>query len=588
MIPPNLLVRYYRVLDLNLDQGSWFRQFVHKKSYDMPTWSAGPDDIENMLAHRYWIACFAPPSGKIRWLRFDLDCTEEAEVQDLISRYDALRALLGRQRRPVVWQTPSGRGIRVAYSVPEMDMKPLITGPRTGVLAEALRGAGLEPKPGRLEIFPQTRQSDRLPLGRDMPLLDPETLDPLFDPSGSFDVGAFESSLEVLEKALADPFTALVSDLEAKPRFKLSRVRNQGESESQVESLFVREPGGRVSMGERLDALITRGLPARRTRYEAEFLIAMAMHLDPNRFARYGVRAPTDDVRIARGVAQWLAEKHNGCSAEWREAMRGRSHESAVTFFSKRYLSRNTETGEHMIDRAQRAAISVDPLSLEVRQVSRAERELIMDLAESRYPVGAQRYRCEVWLASFLRSVKENMRYRRENRREPFLPRPAEGAVHVEVEILAEWLENSPYGSGECSRSKRTRYLDYLQILTDEGFVELAREYWHDRDPRRSRARTYHVREPDTALLRDLVYRGQAYAPWIVQRVLPEIWIDGNRGCACLDDAYHDLHVTSAGIDLRARYGRHTARKIKDRADCIQTAVGRLLTRRGVELIRAA
>lgn len=353
------------------------------------------------------------------------------------------------------------------------------------------------------------------------------------------------------------------------------------------ESLFVRESDGRVGMGERLEGLIEKGLPARSTRYEAEFLIAMAMHLDPDRFGRYGVRAPTDDVRIARGVAGWLAEKHNGRSTEWNREMRGGSSRAAEAAFVSRYLSRNRNSGDHMIDRAQRAAVNVDPLSVEVRQLSRLERDLVLALAESRYRPGAQRYRCEVWLASFLRSVKENMKFRRKEDRERFAS-GADGEERIEVEILAEWMESSPYGSGECSRTGRTRYLEYLQILIDDGRVEMVRDYSHHPDRRMSRARTYHVHTPDAAVLRDLVYGGAPYAPWIVKRVLPRITIDGNRGTAELDDVYHDLHLTTAGIDLRARYGRHTARKILDRAAAIERKVARVLARRGVDLLRAA
>lgn len=587
MITPDLLVRYYRVWDLNLHRGSWYRQFDHGDDFDLPTWTAGPDDVENMLAGRYWIGCAAPASGRIRWLRFDLDCTEEAEVQNHLARYEALRTLLGRHRRPVVWQTPSGRGLRVVYPIPETNLKNLITGKKSGLVANVLRGAGLEPKAGRLEIYPQKKQVDRLPLGRDMPLLDPDTLQPLFGPMRSFDADVFERSLKILEGALAAPFTDLPPELGRRSKLELRNVQKPGEGDSQIESLFISTAGGGVTMGESLERLITKGLPGRRSRYESEFLIAMTMHLDPNRFAQYGVRAPTDDVRIAQGVAAWLAANHNDRSTEWSKQLSHGSVQSATAFFAHRYLDRNRDTGEHMIDRAQRAAMNIDPLSLEVRQLARSERGLIMDLAERHYPAGAQRYRCEVWLASFLRSVKENMRYRRENGRERFV-RQAHGAEQVEVEILAEWLENSPYGSGECSRTRRTRYLDYLQILIDAGVVELAREYSHHRDARLSRARTYLVRTPETALLRDLVYGGRTYSPWIVKRVLPRIVIDGNRGCALPDDAYHDLHLAVSSIDLRGRYGRDTAVKIQYRAGLIEKGVARVLRKAGVELLRAA
>lgn len=582
-----LLVRYYRVWDLNLERGAWFRQFVHGDDFDQPSWVAQPDDIENMLAGRYWIACYAPPDGHIRWLRFDLDCTGDADIRDLRERYGALRSIMGAHREPVVWQTPSGRGLRIAYAIPETPITEIIRGKKSGLIADVLRGAGLEPREGRLEIFPQERQADRLPFGRDMPLLHPDTLEPLFGPMKAFDPDVLDKSVTVLEKALASPFDDLLCELGVKPALELRRVRDRTDEEPGIDSLFVREADGRVAMGERLERLIEEGLPARSTRYEAEFLLAMAMHLDPNRFGRYGVRAPTDDVRIARGVAGWLAEKHNGRSREWNRAMRSWSRGAAVAAFVSRYLSRNRDSGEHMIERAQRAAVNVDPLSVEVRQLSRAERDLVLALAESRYRPGAQRYRCEVWLSAFVRSVKENMRFRRSKDRERFAI-GADGEERVEVEVLAEWLEGSPYGSGECSRTGRTRYLDYLQILIDEGRVEMVRDYSHHPDPRMSRARTYHVQTPDAAVLRDLVYGGAPYAPWIVQRVLPRITIDGNRGTAELDDVYHDLHLSTAGINLRARYGRHTARKILDRAAVTERAVARVLAKRGVSLLRAA
>ena len=582
-----MLVRYYRTWDLNLEAGSWFRQFIHKEAFDQPSWFAQPDDIENMLAGRYWIACYAPPSQRVRWLRFDLDCAAEAEVQDLLARYRALRALMGRHREPVVWQTPSGRGLRVAYAIPETSLPRLCYGNNFGLIPNVLRAAGLEPKAGRIEVFPQRKQADRLPLGRNMPLLDPETLVPLFGPLKTFDPEVLDKSLRVLEEALAEPFGDLLPELGLKPIIELVTVRDRSERTPGLESLFVRESDGRVAMGERLDRLIEEGLPARSTRYESEFLVAMAMHLDPDRFARYGVRAPTDDVRIARAVAAWLAEKHNHRSKEWLREMRSGTPRAAEAAFVRRYLNQNRDSGEHMIDRAQRAAANIDPLSVHVRQLSRAERELVLALSERRYRPGAQRYRCEVWLASFIRSVKENMHYRRKKERERFTM-GAGGEERVEVEILAEWLENSPYGSGECSETGRTRYLDYLQILIDDGRVAMVRDYSHHPDPRMSRARTYHVRTPDAAVLRDLVYGGAPYAPWIMKRILPRITIDGNRGTAELDDVYHDLYLATAGINLPARYGRHSAGKILDRAASIERAGARMLAKRGVSLLRAA
>src|SRR5690606_33108148 len=151
---------------------------------------------------------------------------------------------------------------------------------------------------------------DRLPLGRDMPLLDPVTLQPLFGPMRSFDADVFERSLEILEGALVAPFIDLPSDLGHKSKLELRSIRKPAEGESQIQSLFISTASGRVITGESLERLITKGLPGRGSRYESEFLIAMAMHLDPNRFSPYGVRAPTDDVRVAQGVAAWLAANH--------------------------------------------------------------------------------------------------------------------------------------------------------------------------------------------------------------------------------------------------------------------------------------
>lgn len=587
MISAEQMVRYFRAVGPNLGRGSWYRQFEHGEKFDIPSWSGGPDDIADMLHGRYWIASYAPDDGMIRWLSFDLDCTSEAAVQDCVQRYWALRKVMGAERKPIVWRTPSGRGLRVVYPIAPTQIKELIRGGKSGVVAEVLRAAGQEPKAGRLEIFPQKTQADRLPLGRNMPFLDPETLEPIPGTSFSteFDPDAFERGLQILERALAHPFTDLPGTLRREPRLKLKVVRDR--KEAGVESHFVRNPDGRVSMGARLEALVSDGLPGRGTRYESEFLIAMAMHLDPNRFAAYGVRAPTDKVRIARGVAAWLAQKHNGRSKEWRKALRcGRS--GATESFVRRYLNPNSNTGETMIDRAQRAALNVDPLSLPVRQLSRRERDLVLELAETRYQAGAQRYRCEVWLAAFFRSVRENVRYHH-GRGGDLVVRGAGDEQLVEVEILAEWLEAFPYGSGRAVASGTSRYVEYLDVLKVADMVELVREYrHHSGDSRLSRARTFHVVVPQPATLRDLVFAGEPVAPWIVKRALPDLEGDGNRREASMDQAYHDLYLASSGIPLLERYGRRTAEGIRRRAAELAVLVQEIIQGKRGDLLRAA
>ena len=225
-------------------------------------------------------------------------------------------------------------------------------------------------------------------------------------------------------------------------------------------------------------------------------------------------------------------------------------------------IGRSQDSGEHMIDRARRAALSIDPLARAVRQLAPSDRELLVELSEGRYRPGAQRYRCEVWLSAFLRAVKDAARFSEDSGR-PVEARLADGSEAVEVELRAEWLEGAPYGGGRSRSTGRTRYVDYLDVLIEAGVVEIAKEYSTGSDRRSGRARTFRVATPATATLHDLVFGGQVYPPWDVSNVLDQVIVDGNRGPAWLDDAYHDLYLTTSRHRLVSRYGRYMEGRIR-------------------------
>jgi hypothetical protein len=571
-IPCSVVDGYIAVTQPNLEARAWHRQDSDQAPFYCRHRPGTEADIVDMLLGRNWIACRAPEDGMIDRLSFDVDLKEgQPDPRDT---YEALRCVLGRGREPLVYRTPGG-GLRVVYRIPRVPRESLVSGARTGVVADVLRGAGLVPRKGFLEIFPQGSLPERLMLGARMPLLDPDSLKPLrgCNIGVNYEEKVLRACLERVEAWHASPYHDLLAHLERTPKLPRGEVVSRKEEES-YDSIFVRDTDGKVRPSGSLLQLLTGGLVRAGSRFDCEFLVAMAMAVAPEQFADYGLGRAFTPWHLATAVARWLARHHNGFSREWIASVRQHgSPESAVLAWADRYLKPSEPTGLNMVDRAMRAAQSADPLSARVRQLTDDEWRNIFHLAE-RYFDGAARLRFEVWTGSFYRAVKEIVHHHERNP-----PRPGElrrmesltdmgGRDWVEVEIAAEWQEEWPYGSG--GKGGRTKYLLYRRILEAEGLVVQRTAHRHCRAAHESApedsanlAASFLLLRPSVATLRDV-----RAAPGVLKKACEGITVSG-RGYS-LDEAYHALYAVGHVRDLRRRYGYSASRGLRERVKALR------------------
>jgi len=574
VIPEDLLDRYIAVANPNLEPGSWNRQSrLGAKFYCEP----GPctrADLAAVLLGRNWVACKAPADGLIDRISIDIDV--KGRAPDARDRYDTIRQVFGPQRVPLVFQTPSG-GLRVLYKIPLTPIHLLITGQRTGLLADVLRAAGLAPDPGFIEIFPQSGHPDRLMLGARSPLLDPETLTPLpgCDIGATYDEAILRACLARAEEWASNPFPDLHAHLAESPQLECIHIVAT-EAEESRDSLFVRSADGKVRRSEALARLVDDGLPEPASRFTSEFLVAMAMALEPERYGAYGLRPLFTPPHLARAVGWWLADHHNGVSKEWSQSVaRHGSVDAAVRVWAARYLTPSQTTGLNMVDRVMRAVRTADPLSTRVRQVSSADWGVIFRLGQRHFR-GSALMRFETWAGAFYRAVKEANHYH------VVKHPPAEGEIKrleiltdmdgidwVEVELAAEWQESWPYGGGG-GKGKPMAYRVYRGVLEREGLVRqrtahrhYGAEYSDVPEGTPGFAASYLLLRPSEATLRDV-----PAAPWDLKEACAGIAVSG-RACE-LDHAYHALYAVEHVRDLRKRYGYHAAKGIRERAAALR------------------
>lgn len=570
-----LLDRYVRIVRPNLSPISWCVQEVYGQPFRTRHRAGGRNEIRAMLLGRYWIACRAPADGQIDWISFDIDAKTPDQIPQAVLTYWRLRRVMGDHRVPLVYQTPSG-GLRVLYRIPRTPIDALIQGLHTGPVADVLRRGGLEPRRGGIEIFPQRKQADRLMLGRRMPLLDPETLEVL--PHASigdvFDVEVFRQALEEVERWYQRPDHDLVRFIRASAQpicatETAEPIAPPSKERSVAANLHRGTASEFLADGE---TAAVHGLPGPSTRYHTEFHVGLAMALAPHLYEAYGLPPSYADADLAWALARWLSRHHNGYSREWaRSVAETGSVDGAIRYWCGRYLAPNS-SGESMIDRILRVAWSIDPLLQPVRIVAPRHVDRILEVAERKYPPGAQRYRFEVWTSGLVRATKEvltwqvdrRVRSGRRTARPGSMPDISDRSW-VEVEIAADWMERWPYGSGRNPEG-RTRYLEYRDCLIAEGMLEIIGEARMQAGPRfrRPRAMRYRLPTPETALARDL-----PATPWDMEPAIEGIEAGYGRPLE-LTEAYHILHLTRRGVDVRRRYGVRTAERISAIAATIE------------------
>lgn len=583
-----LVDRYSVVTRPDLSPDQWHRQKKLGKGFYRQHDAGTSAHLTDMLLGRFWIACRAAEGELIEWLSFDVDAKNADD--DVRKRYTLLRTIMGVNHTPLVYQTPSG-GLRVRFRIPPTPIGELIEAPGVGLVADVLRAGGLHPRQGYLEIFPQRGQPDRLPLGARMPLLDPESLRvlPGCAIGDTFDLATFVACLEQMESWHKTPASALLERLRTAPRRGEIRIVKNCESDTATESHFIRAEDGSVHLSRGMADLVNGGLQRPSSRFQSEFLVAMAMGLKPGDFRGFGLDRLYTPQQLAFAVAGWLAENHNGHSHEWSASMaRLRSREAVINHWARRYLEISRATRMHMIDRVMRAIHAADPLSHRVRQLTHEEWAFVFELGNRHFPKGSKRLRFETWTAAFIRGIKEIMHYhealvRRPGKRTRYEALADGGKEWVRLEYSADWQESMAFGSG--GRGGPTPYLKYRAVLERENLVlKVARHRCpaaafgrHPADTT-GQATLYKVRRPMEATLRDVYI-----APWLLQPACAGMTV-GNGACT-LDHAYHAFAALATGANLRQRYGYSAAKNLRERADDLTANLSQLRAH-PVDLIR--
>ena len=610
---PGLLERYQRVVLLNRSTYGWHFRPRSYKGWPLVRRALTESDLLAHLTGACWIGCRAPSAGHTERLALDIDVDGVpgrdptlAQLADRNQRYWQVRGVFGREHVPLVVQTPRG-GLRVLYRIPEQPLAGLIDGLEDGLVPDVLRGAGLVVANGELEVFPQRRKIDRLPLGRAMPLLCPDTLTVVADPAvgphkkDAFDEGRLAHALAVVEAWHAVPLDTLVPHLRGLERVprpaRATGVLRPGRpprtsdvvvgpamdpeqhARQQAEAALEGEgPGdegsGREAIGDdalggdvpRAEILIgTHKLVAPRTRHEVEWRQGLSMMLEPQGFGAFGLGRQFTNEEFARALAIWLSRNHNTLSREWDDAVAaGGSEAAAVERFTARYLAPDGRDGSCLVDRLARVAHSIKPTRRRVPLLSVAERRLYLSAA--RGLDGAQRYRAEVWMLSFARLAK---RYYLHAERQGVAPEPlqtSDGRWVVRLRIAAKQLESLDYGKGSVAHAaeRPSRYLQYLGMLEDAGLARVLGDVVRPNSPRakggRGLAQVIEVALPDLRVTVGEV----GIDP---RELAPRLKVSGLKAFGrdiSIDQALHCLALAANPRGIPPGYGRDTIARVRD------------------------
>lgn len=503
-------------------RGTWFYQ--RSKLTD--------DDIAGMLQGRHWLACRAPKGGVIDRVVLDLDGPGHGHpLADRDDRYRAVREALGWDRVPLVYQTP-GKGLHLAYRLPLTPIHRVITGESSGILAEALGGAGLPVAKGLIEIYPQERQVLRMPLGPNMPLLDPDTLLPIPGATigDTYDEAQLRGAIEYMQEWYARPLLDLIPHLE-----QLAEL-GRGDCAASHVTADVGPSGAQAKTGDvgaEVVELIRSGLTRPASRHVVEFSVGVAAFQRPALLSRWGLPAQPSGTEVATALSRWLAAQHHGFSREWAaHRRRHASDEAAALAWAARYLQAD-EHGERPVDRMRRAADAVGP----PRVPSVVELDWLF--AQSVQTWGGQTlYRYEVWAVACLRAVRQILHWEGEH--------PRSGGW-VQVQIKAEWMEEWPWGGARIEG--RTAYVAFREAMARSGMLVCIRNHWHNPvEGLTGSATTYAMRVPET---HDGAYLGRSVKA--IQELLDDLRVDGQP--VSIDAAVHAIFLHRSGHDLDRRYG---------------------------------
>ena len=597
---PGLLERYTRVVLLNRDVFGWHFRPRTFKGWPLEKRVLGEGDLLAHLTGACWIGCRSPADGLTDRLAFDIDVDAEPgrdptpeQLADRDRRYWLVRHALGLEHVPLVVRTPRG-GLRVIYRVPVQPLAGLIDGLDEGLVPDVLRAVeGLAVANGVVEVFPQPRKVDRLPLGRAMPLLCPASLVVVAEAAmgpqkdAAFDEVRLAGALALVERWHATPLDTLVPHLRTLPKVRkpaadVERRRGRAPAAADLVVGPATDPGSlsipdarqesASEVPQRAIVLGVHRLVAPHTRHEVEWTQGLAMMIAPERFREFGLTTRWTPEQFAHALATWLMTHHDGYSKDWAAAVReGGSDAAARDAFAARYLRPDGADGSNMVQRLARVVESIVPMRRRVPCLSAAERRMYLAAVVGRR--GAQRFRAEVWVLAFARLVQRL--YRRAVRRgeRPAAHQTESGRWVVRLRIPASWLEGLDYGKGAAKHAvgSPSRYLEYLQLLVDAGLVRVRGGIVR---PNSEWARTVNGKRIGLAQVYEVplpnlnVTLGEVGVdPYALKTALRSDELTKYGRTIGLDQALHCLALARDPEGVQRAYGRESAKWVRKVAD---------------------
>lgn len=532
-----LFRRAIKLLVLTRASGWWNRQWRYPGRFLQQKREMKDCDVRAHLLGRSWIGSRVPSDGLIDRVVVDIDCKCDEDLSSRNQRYRLLRELFASAAAPLVWSTPSGHGIRVAYRIPATPLTELATGQNEGRLPAVLRAGGLDPALGSVEFYPGYWRCDRQPFGRRMPLLDPETLDLLqgAEIGDTFCEAKLDRAVEIAESWHARDDERFLLELHSLPQYDAPSDAGPAGPEPEL------PVGHNLLPPADTVRLIKDGLERPHSRYQSEFLIGRAMWLWPELFLDLGLPPQPDREDVAHCLAEWLAERTSGRSVEWQESLR-HGLEGAKQWWTEQYLRRNATDGLAPVDRMRRAAVAGRPELWPTVHLTPAERQELLRIGRravwsGRLNAGIGLYKFEIWASACLRVAKKQ--YRRGGE--------SGDRAAATAQIHSEWMRGWPFGG---------RYVQYKGILENAGFMRVVQEHW--RNPvwdLPGRATTYQLNQPEWIRRGDL-----PMPPDVVEERIAPLRIQDRD--VSLDGAYHALHIADSSVDPQRLYGSPMAKRI--------------------------
>ncbi len=540
----DLFDRIVRLLVLDPKPGRWGYQTLRGNWVTERSQELGDADILEHLAGTRWIGSRLPESQLPDRIIIDIDCKDGADLGSRDDRYQRVRRAFGEDWRPLVYGTPTGAGIRVAYRILPTPYQHL-----RGAVAALLAGQDLRVKDGSIEVYPAPNRLDRQMFGCSMPILCPDTLFPMIGDRGRpFDSegGELAEAVRYCERwparehpglvamlrqcTATPPSSMIISHPNRRPPTARSRRRSGGTS--------AKSQDGHIR-------LLVVGLEAPSTRYDAEFVVGAALWRWPGQFRDLGLTERPTRYEVAHALALWLAQNHSGYSKEWSESVDRLGPARAVSWWCSRYLESGAAGGEAPIDRMARFARSLGGRIPASPHLTVAEHRVIQLLSlhlAGEFRSGMDRYQWEVWASHLVRVARSQVMRG---------GRSGDGTLAA-AQIATEWMAGWPYGR---------HYRRYLALLLQDSPRAGSRPpdvevLWTPRSPARQTATIYQV-------------------PWLDLRhdrpagPDPQQVRDGIAGMThhgrllTVGEAYHAIDRVDRGGNLERIYGRGTADRVR-------------------------